>query len=78
MYDQTIYLLDLCILSYHLHAQTLIWPMDPYYEQMTKNKVDLQRTSANRRKRRNHLIDQMCVREERQSSWTWSCPACNY
>jgi hypothetical protein len=29
-----VYLLDLCIFSYHLHAQTLIWPMDPYYEQM--------------------------------------------
>jgi hypothetical protein len=28
-----VYLLDLCIFSYHLHSQTLIWPMDPYYEQ---------------------------------------------
>lgn len=34
MYDELVYLLDLCILSYHLHSQTLIWPMDPYYEQM--------------------------------------------
>src|ERR1700722_934427 len=32
MYDEDVYLLDLCILSYHLHAQTLIWPFDPYYE----------------------------------------------
>lgn len=32
MYFKTIYLLDLCILSYQLHAQTLIWPLDPYYE----------------------------------------------
>jgi len=32
MYEETVYLLDLCILSYHLHAQTLIWPFDPYYE----------------------------------------------
>jgi len=34
MYDLPVYLLDLCIFSYHLHSQTLIWPMDPYYEQM--------------------------------------------
>jgi hypothetical protein len=34
MYDELVYHLDLCILSYHLHNQTLIWPMDPYYEQM--------------------------------------------
>ena len=32
MYEHDVYLLDLCILSYHLHAQTLIWPYDPYYE----------------------------------------------
>lgn len=34
MYDLPVYLLDLCIFSYHLHSQTMIWPMDPYYEQM--------------------------------------------
>ncbi|MBO3457952.1 lipase family protein [Aetokthonos hydrillicola Thurmond2011] len=34
MYEEIIYLLDLCIFSYHLHAQTLIWPMDPYYEEL--------------------------------------------
>lgn len=33
-YEELVYLLDLCIFSYQLHAQTLIWPMDPYYEQM--------------------------------------------
>ncbi len=33
-YDEIIYLLDLCIFSYQLHAQTLIWPLDPYYEQL--------------------------------------------
>jgi hypothetical protein len=32
MYEEFVYLLDLCILSYQLHAQTLIWPLDPYYE----------------------------------------------
>lgn len=25
---QEVYLLDLCIFSYHLHNQTLIWPLD--------------------------------------------------
>jgi hypothetical protein len=34
MYEEFVYLLDLCILSYQLHAQTLIWPMDPYYEEL--------------------------------------------
>ncbi len=34
MYDERIYHLDLCIIAYHLHSQTLIWPMDPYYEQI--------------------------------------------
>ena len=34
MYDELVYLLDMCNFSYHLHAQSLIWPMDPYYEQM--------------------------------------------
>jgi hypothetical protein len=33
MYDPWIFELDLCILAYQLHSQTLIWPMDPYYEQ---------------------------------------------
>ena len=28
-----VYLLDLCTFAYQLHSQTLIWPMDPYYEQ---------------------------------------------
>jgi Lipase (class 3) len=28
-----VYQLDLCTLAYQLHSQTLIWPMDPYYEQ---------------------------------------------
>lgn len=38
MYDLPVYLLDLCIFSYHLHSQTLIWPMDPYYEQLANGK----------------------------------------
>ena len=34
MYNELVYLLDLCTLSYQLHSQTLIWPMDPYYERI--------------------------------------------
>jgi hypothetical protein len=37
MYDELLYHLDLCVLSYQLHAQTLIWPTDPYYEQQLYN-----------------------------------------
>jgi len=35
MYEkaEVVHLLDLCIFSYQLHNQTLIWPFDPYYEQ---------------------------------------------
>lgn len=36
MYEQSIYQLDLCLLSYQLHTQTLLWPMDPYSEQMAR------------------------------------------
>ncbi|MBR9921103.1 MAG: lipase family protein [Bacteroidetes bacterium] len=32
MYHPLVYHLDLCTLSYHLYAQTLVWPFDPYYE----------------------------------------------
>lgn len=39
MYHELVYHLDLCILSYHLYTQTLIWPMDPYYEQIDKGSV---------------------------------------
>ncbi|HMQ25266.1 MAG TPA: hypothetical protein PKA98_04720, partial [Acidimicrobiales bacterium] len=35
-YDERLYDLDLCILSYQLYAQTLLWPMDPYSEQMAR------------------------------------------
>src|SRR5689334_21646296 len=31
--ESPVYFLDLCTLAYQLHSQTLIWPMDPYYEQ---------------------------------------------
>lgn len=32
MYNKLLYHLDLCIMSYHLYHQSLIWPWDPYYE----------------------------------------------
>jgi hypothetical protein len=35
MYHELIYHLDLCMFAYHLHAQTLIWPLDPYMEQVS-------------------------------------------
>ncbi len=31
-YHPLVYNLDLATLAYHLHAQTLIWPFDPYYD----------------------------------------------
>ncbi len=52
MYDLPVYLLDLCIFSYHLHSQTLIWPMDPYYEQMS----EMGKLPTNRTGRRHHLM----------------------
>lgn len=35
-YDESVYHLDLCILAYQLYTQTLLWPMDPYSEQMAR------------------------------------------
>src|SRR5271166_754922 len=35
--NRNVYLLDLCTFSYQLHSQTLIWPMDPYYEQWSES-----------------------------------------
>jgi hypothetical protein len=49
MYDLPVYLLDLCIFSYHLHSQTLIWPMDPYYEQMIERRNKPQEKRLRRR-----------------------------
>jgi len=31
---ESVFLLDLCIFAYQLHAQSLIWPVDPYYERL--------------------------------------------
>ena len=37
-YDDRLYHIDLCILSYHLYHQSLIWPLDPYYEKQDTSK----------------------------------------
>ena len=36
MYDELLLELDLCILAYQVHSQSLIWPTDPYCEQLLK------------------------------------------
>ena len=58
MYNLYVYLLDLCIYAYQLHAQTLIWPMDPYYEQWRESKG----SEGERGKRRYDFMDQVLVR----------------
>jgi hypothetical protein len=35
-YHPLVYHLDLSILAYQLYSQTLVWPFDPYYEEMTR------------------------------------------
>jgi lipase (class 3) len=54
MYHPLVYLLDLCTYSYQLHNQTLIWPMDPYYEQWSSNWMERFRSS-----RRKEFISQV-------------------
>ena len=39
-YNEILYHLDLSIMAYHLFAQTLIWPWDPFYEQMRNRGSD--------------------------------------
>jgi hypothetical protein len=39
-YHPLVYSLDLAILSYQLHAQSLVWPFDPYYEEFKGSKGD--------------------------------------
>lgn len=40
LYHDLPYHLDLCVLAYHLHAQTMIWPLDPYMEQVAAAMTD--------------------------------------
>jgi hypothetical protein len=50
MYEnaEVVHLLDLCTLSYQLHSQTLIWPFDPYYDQLVRSKSDQVLTNSRR------------------------------
>lgn len=41
-YHPLVYHLDLCVLSYQLYGQSLVWPFDPYYEDL--NNWDWDRT----------------------------------
>lgn len=36
MYHPLVYHLDLCTLAYHFYHQSLVWPLDPYYEHMAR------------------------------------------
>jgi hypothetical protein len=57
MYEQTVYLLELCIHPISCNPRHSFDRWIPY-EQMINSKVDLRRTSADRRKRHKHLMDQ--------------------
>ena len=67
-YANMIYHLDLCILAYHLYGQSLVWPMDPYYEQMDfgavgdrrKNFMAEVRNKLNGRAFSSHYANQTC------------------
>lgn len=41
-YHPLVYHIDLCVLSYQLYSQSLVWPFDPYYEE--RNNWDWDRT----------------------------------
>lgn len=45
-YHPLLYQLDLCVLSYQLYGQTLIWPFDPYYESAPNRKKMLAKAQA--------------------------------
>lgn len=36
MYHELIFHFDLALLAYHAYTQTLVWPIDPYYEHMAR------------------------------------------
>lgn len=51
-YDEDIFELDLCVLSYQLYTQSLLWPMDPYSEQMARQWSRRRDAFLNRARRR--------------------------
>lgn len=46
-YHPLVYHLDLSILAYQLYGQSLVWPFDPYYEEMDNGKGERARTIQN-------------------------------
>ncbi len=40
-YDPLVYHLDLSILAYQIYGQSLVWPYDPYYEEMAGRRDDV-------------------------------------
>lgn len=44
MYWDVLYHLDLCILSYQIYNQTLVWPLDPWYERFSDRFIGSQRS----------------------------------
>ena len=57
MFPDLVYLLDLCILAYQLHSQTLIWPLDPYAEQM-----QVRGAGGKAHKRRKYFLEEVSKR----------------
>jgi lipase (class 3) len=45
-YHPLVYQLDLAVLAYHLYAQSLVWPFDPYYEDADDRVEAMQRVWA--------------------------------
>jgi hypothetical protein len=37
-YHPLVYHLDLSVLSYHVYGQSLVWPFDPYYEELSNDR----------------------------------------
>src|SRR4051794_6454812 len=64
---EVVRLLDLCIFSYQLYAQTLYWPMDPYYEELSETSLGdrLARQRAGAEKPRQSFINRVHARAPR-------------
>jgi hypothetical protein len=52
LYERSIHQLDLCILAYQLYAQTLLWPMDPFSEEMARKRTHRRETFMAEKRRR--------------------------
>lgn len=46
-YHPVVYHLDLCVLAYQLYGQSLVWPFDPYYEDLSNWQWDRNRMKGN-------------------------------